>query len=354
MNRLMLHNSIDLKCLLFILLMMLPLLFTLHHHDPSIYLGGNYTILSTPVSNGYNTINCSHVSLDHVTPTLAAKNSHNRNVTTTKTTTTATAITTSSVRSLLSFDGQQSIIRRDFSDMLESIAKSSFHALHDLVHYENWSTPQRYTPLTIFSCALSTNYVLNIAKFFAGTARKSGFSDDIVVAVLPGSNKRLLKTLLYYGVSVYTISIKCWKKGKGADMVCDFLGEHLPITLVRSFIYQYWALQYPDTTYIMMSDFRDVFFQSNPFTEKNKFNYWGPSAYDITFFAEHHPNRVINRCKHTSTTLDYCYGRSMTDQIGTSTIINNGVVFATRNASLIYVSFISIMTILHDYNTVDD
>ena len=338
MNRLMLHNSIDLKCLLFILLMMLPLLITLHHHDPSIYVGGNYTILSIPVSNGYNTIKCSHVSLDHLTPTLAANNSYNRNVTTTTTTTTSTSITTSSVRSLLSFDGQQSIIRRDFSDMLESITKSSSHALHDLVHYENWSTPQRYTPLTIFSCALSTKYVLNIAKFFAGTARKSGFSDDIVVAVLPGANKRLLKTLLYYGVSVYTISIKCWKKGKGADIVCDFLGEHLPITLIRSFIYQYWALQYPDTTYIMMSDFRDVFFQSNPFTLKNKFPDWGPSAYDITFFAEHHPNRDIYRCKRVSELIEDCYGRLLLDQIGLGTILNNGVYFTKRNSSLIYVS----------------
>ena len=146
MNRLMLHNSIDLKCLLFIILMMLPLLITF---DPSIYVGGNYTILSTPVSNGYNTINCSHVSLDHLTPTLAANNSYNRNVTTTTTTTTSTSITTSSVRSLLSFDGQQSIIRRDFSDMLESITKSSSHALHDLVHYENWSTPQRLSLIHI-------------------------------------------------------------------------------------------------------------------------------------------------------------------------------------------------------------
>jgi hypothetical protein len=147
-----------------------------------------------------------------------------------------------------------------------------------------------------------------------------------------------LKTLQSYGVSVYTISIKCWKKGRGADILCDFLGEHLPLTLIRSFIYQYWTLQYPDTTYIMMSDFRDVFFQSNPFTLKNKFPDWGPDVNDIIFFAEHHPNRVINRNFVLSSSLSTCYGTEVHGQIGTSTIINNGVVFATRNASLIYVS----------------
>ena len=316
------------------LLMMLPLEITLHHHYSNIYVRENHTILmsvSTPVSNGCNTINCSHVSLDYLPPIPA----QNRSMTTTTTTTT--------MRSLLSsYNRQQLIKRRDFSDILESITKSSYHAFHDLIRYENWSTQQRYTPHAIFSCALSTKYILNIAKFFAGTARKSGFSDDIVIAVLPGSNKQLLKTLQSYGVSVYTISIKCWKKGRGADILCDFLGEHLPVTLIRSFIYQYWALKYPDTTYIMMSDFRDVFFQSNPFTLKNKFPEWGHSAYDITFFAEHHPNRDIYRCKRVSELIEDCYGRLLLDQIRMSTIINNGVYFATRNASLIYVSYYTI------------
>ena len=122
------------------------------------------------------------------------------------------------------------------------------------------------------------------------------------------------------------------------ETLCEYANEYLPITLIRSFIYQYWALQYPDTTYIMMSDFRDVFFQSNPFTLKNKFPDWDPSAYDITFFSEHHPNRDIYRCKRVSELIEDCYGRLLLDQIGLGTILNNGVYFAKRNSSLIYVS----------------
>ena len=126
------------------------------------------------------------------------------------------------------------------------------------------------------------------------------------------------------------------------------MNEELPITLIRSFIYQHWALKYPDTTYIMMSDFRDVFFQSNPFTMKNKYLEWGPNAYDVVFFAEHHPNRDISRCPRTSAFLINCYGRITLDRIGASPILNNGIVFATRNASLIYVSHPTSM--LLEYN----
>jgi len=203
---------------------------------------------------------------------------------------------------------------------------------------EQWSPPHKYSSQVIFSCALSQTYVNSLAKFFANTARSTGFNGDIVVAVLPDAKTELLDVLKSNGVIVYTILLDCVKRAKGAAAVCNFLSEQLPITLIRSFIYQYWALKYPDTTYIMMCDFRDVIFQSNPFTFKSKYSEWGPNAYDITMFAEHHPNRVINRCKHTSTTINYCYGRKVLNQIGTSIILNNGVIFATRNASLIYVS----------------
>ena len=97
-----------------------------------------------------------------------------------------------------------------------------------------------------------------------------------------------------------------------------------------------------------MSDFRDVFFQSNPFTLKNKYLEWGPNAYDVVFFAEHHPNRDISRCPRTSAFLINCYGRVTLDRIGASPILNNGIVFATRNASLIYVSHPTSM--LLEYN----
>jgi hypothetical protein len=237
----------------------------------------------------------------------------------------------SSTRSLL-------IRTADKHAMFKTITDSS-KAMTDLLHFETWSTPHSWSSVAIFTCALSLSYGSNLAKFFAGTARKTGFIGDIVVAVLPGTKQGLLDALKRNKLTVYTLRKSCIKTKIMIDTSCDFLGERLPITLIRSFIYQYWALQYPDTSYIMMSDFRDVMFQSNPFAEKSNFPDWGPDVNDITFFSEHHPNRVINRNLLLSSSLSNCYGIEVHEQIGPSTIINNGVVFATRNSSLIYVSF---------------
>jgi len=230
----------------------------------------------------------------------------------------------------------------DKHTMLKSITDSS-QAMTDLLHFETWSTPHSWSSVAIFTCALSLSYGSNLAKFFAGTARKAGFIGDIVVAVLPGTKQGLLDALKRNKLTVYTLRNNCIKKNIMIETLCEYANEYLPITLIRSFVYQYWALQYPDTTYIMMSDFRDVFFQLNPFTEKSNFPDWGPDVNDIAFFAEHHPNRVINRIFLLSSSLSNCYGIEVYEQIGPSTVINNGVVFATRNASLIYVSFTTIV-----------
>ena len=231
---------------------------------------------------------------------------------------------------------QYPTMKSDTDSIITSFAASlQYQTLYDLLLHEEWSSPHNMSSsVVIFSCALSITYVG--AAFFVGTARKAGFTGDIVVAVLPGSRIEFLDLLQQYDVTVYTIALECRKNG--FDVRCDFMNEDLPITLVRSFIYQYWALQYPDTTYIMMSDFRDVFFQSNPFTLKNKFPDWGPSAYDITFSAEHHPNREISRCPRTSAFLNYCYGSIILDRMGANPILNNGIIMATRNASIAYVS----------------
>jgi hypothetical protein len=238
---------------------------------------------------------------------------------------------------------QYPTMKSDTDSIITSFAASlQYQTLYDLLLHEEWSSPHNMSSsVVIFSCALSITYVG--AAFFVGTARKAGFTGDIVVVVLPGSRIEFLDLLQQYDVTVYTIALECRKNG--FDVKCDFMNEDLPITLIRSFIYQYLALQYPDTTYIMMSDFRDVFFQSNPFTLKNKFPDWGPSAYDITFSAEHHPNREISRCPRTSAFLSYCYGSIILDRMGANPILNNGVVMATRNASIAYVSYLSSLRI---------
>jgi len=239
--------------------------------------------------------------------------------------------------SSVSFLKKQHTLHPEMNEILSTIAVTN-KEIGRFIKYDFRSARHIFSQNVIFSCALSDTYVSNIARFFAGTARNSGFSGDIVVAVLPDAKADLLQVLREYGVVIYIVSLPCIKSEKGAVVMCNFMNEQLSITLMRMFIYQYWAVKYPDTTYIMMTDFRDVMFQSNPFTSKNKFIDWGPKSYDITMFTELHPNRVITSCRHSAYTLKSCYGKSLHDQIGSNTMVNNGILFATRNASLIYVS----------------
>jgi hypothetical protein len=200
--------------------------------------------------------------------------------------------------------------------------------------FETDSTPHVPSSQAIFSCAFSTTYMAKDAIFFAGTARKAGYTGDIVVAVLAGSNKDFLEKLKSYKVSIYTVSMDCAGLN---DMRCKFAGEaDVPVTLTRYYFYQKWALLYPKNAYLMIADFRDVLFQSNPF--KNKFNDWGPNNYDLVLFQESHPNRVISRCPHMGGYVMGCYGRAVYRKIGASTISSSGVIFGTRDAIIIYVS----------------
>lgn len=200
--------------------------------------------------------------------------------------------------------------------------------------FQTWSKSHVPTDQAIFSCALSTTYIGKDAIFFAGTARKAGYTGDIVVAVLPNSNQNFLNKLKDYNVSVYVVPIECAGR---SDVRCKFRGvPDFPITLARYFVYQAWAAKYSPSAYIMISDFRDVLFQSNPF--KNKIADWGPTNYDLVLFQEAHPNRVINRCPHTGGFLLGCYGKDVYRKIGANTISSSGVIFGTRDAIIVYVS----------------
>eukprot|EP01036_Dinobryon_divergens_P033411 gene33411-43189_t len=207
---------------------------------------------------------------------------------------------------------------------------------------ETWSAEHNITTnqgQAIFAGALHTTYIGQTAQFFAGTARRAGFRGDIVVAVLPGSQAKLLARLKQYNVVVYTVSATC--DGKLDDVRCSFAGlTDIPVTVLRYFIYQVWALSYPESTEIMLSDYRDVFFQSNPF--KYKVAEWGPLKFQLVVFQESHPNRVINRCSQNAGYILNCYGLEPLKTIGSNTISSSGSVIGTRNAIAAYAYFITL------------
>ena len=199
---------------------------------------------------------------------------------------------------------------------------------------EPWSTPPKFTPNAIFTIGLAATYLPKEVTHFAGTARTvAKFKGDIVLGLLPGSyNSRYKQRLIDFNVTVYAIDTKC--SGK-SDIRCEYNGQNdIPVTLLRHYIYQNWASKYPASSVIMLSDYRDVFFQSDPF--KSRAVQLMPKTYQLTVFQEHHPNRVINRCAQNAGFIISCYGREVYQWLGWRTISTAGVVFGTRDGILAY------------------
>jgi hypothetical protein len=189
----------------------------------------------------------------------------------------------------------------------------------------------------IFAAAMSEQYDFNTAALFAGTARSSGFRGDIVVAVLEKSNATLFSAFDKYGAIQYRLSSpKCI--GDRNDRVCALRegGKYVPLAMLRFYMYQHWALQYDPRALIMVSDFRDVFFQSDPF--KYRLLEWSPPRYNLVVFQEHFPNKVINRCVFNKGWIKACYGQEGLAKVGTNTVSCSGVTMGTRDGILVYVS----------------
>lgn len=203
----------------------------------------------------------------------------------------------------------------------------------DVVH-DPKSAPIRSFNNVIITCALSTTYISLDATRYLGTARKAGFIGDIAVAVLPNSDSKFLASLVRYNASIFTVGSSC--SGK-SNILCKFRGkDDMPVSLLRFFAYQEIISKYSSISKVLMTDFRDVFFQSNPFKQKYVAQMSKPN--DIFFFQEPHPNRVINRDAQNLYYISLCYALDVTRWVATNTHSSSGAVMASRDAALAYVS----------------
>ena len=113
------------------------------------------------------------------------------------------------------------------------------------------------------ACAYSKEYY----QRFVGSLRKFGYNGDIVLAVSPPEK---MKT----GVSVYLQQMKVVAYGFEVDcksvdnckLKDEFLGypdprPHRTFANIRYALYEYWLQNYTPSSYILILDFRDTFFQ---------------------------------------------------------------------------------------------
>ncbi|RYY82344.1 hypothetical protein EON63_13540 [archaeon] len=185
----------------------------------------------------------------------------------------------------------------------------------------------------IVSVAFDPNYIIKDALHFVGTARRAGFAGDIVIPILPNSKGEFVDKLIQYNASVFTVHTQCVIPTQG-NQYCVFMQAQIPISIFRAFIYLNTLLTYADHTKIMLSDFRDVFFQSDPFQSKALQYMKLPSQ--IVVFTESYPNRIISRCPLTSSRVLECYGKEIMQEMGGSVVSTSLNLFCMQPACLAY------------------
>ena len=171
-----------------------------------------------------------------------------------------------------------------------------------LFYPAEWARPHRRTVRSaIFTAAIARGYDASTCSspndfhLFLGTARRAGFTGDIVIALEEGQSDAVKSILKEYAAVVYEVpkeicSAANSTAGASSDNFCGSADEHVPASVFRYYFYEKWAAVYNESTSILLADFKDVLFQSDPFVFHTK--EW--ADYQLTVFQEFHPNMVIH------------------------------------------------------------
>lgn len=162
--------------------------------------------------------------------------------------------------------------------------------------------------------ALACNYPKNFYQRFVGSLRKAKYEGDIVLAVSPPAKMKpgVEKYIQQTKVVAYGFDVDC----KGKDN-CRFLDEFLGYPDPRPFrtfaniryaMYEYWLRYYSEKSYILILDFRDTFFQADPFLSFGPVEQRVPK-YELHVFAENHKVKSIGKCVYNSLWIGRCFGR---------------------------------------------
>jgi len=199
--------------------------------------------------------------------------------------------------------------------------------------------PERHV---IVSCALSETYIPNDAVRFLGSARKAGFTGDIVIAILPTAKPAFISKLLSFNATILTMGIKC--EGKMQEK-CQVLNQAspskftFPVSFMRYFFYHTIASKYSTKSLVFISDFRDVIFQTNLFMQRQVQSLLVSQHTDtLMVFQEAAPNKILNRDAQTFGLISQCYGLSGIRAIAHNPVSSSGEVLGHRNAVVMYVS----------------
>lgn len=205
--------------------------------------------------------------------------------------------------------------------------------------------------------ALACNYPKLYYQRFVGSLRKAGYTDDIVLAVSPVTKmKRGVEDYVKeMDVVAYGFDVDCQGKDN-CKLRDDFLGypdprPHRTFANIRYALYEYWLRQYSAHSYILILDFRDTFFQANPFqlvgTFQSRSASQQPPKYDLQMYAENDQVKNIGICVFNSNWIKTCFGKPALEALRHEAVICSGSTLGSFPAIHNYVR-----TMLHSMDTV--
>lgn len=173
----------------------------------------------------------------------------------------------------------------------------------------------------------------NDFKLYLGTLRKY-FQGDIVLAVQKSVlTDDVVRILKHFNVIVYEISSELCSM-ETQSIFCGSVDERVPASVFRYFFYEIWSLLYSENSLIMLTDFRDVIFQGNPF-DVIDVDEW-KNEYQLALFQESYPNMIINKCSFNRKIMYECYGEEGLRKFGKNVIISSGGMIGTRDGIAIW------------------
>jgi hypothetical protein len=160
---------------------------------------------------------------------------------------------------------------------------------------EPYSSPHRNVSNAIFAVAMG-NFMPRYFRLFLGSLRRTGYDGDVVIATDELLTQDALNAALVHQPVIYKVTPECLSANESlwrGQKQCGIAGQRGPkvsVNMLRYYFYNWWATRYEPDTAILITDFTDVIFQSNPFTYMPEL--WRPPVAHLAIFLEALPQKV--------------------------------------------------------------
>ena len=218
----------------------------------------------------------------------------------------------------------------------------------------SWCGPIHKQGPVVFAAGIDKYQGSYRANLFTKSLRNTGYNDDIVLAIDVEYKEGFLKALQNLNAIAFHVNLTCsgHNNCRFVDVQLKESSKWMSVNMLRVFMYKWWASMYHSDAIILLTDFRDVIFQSNPFLYRS--DEWSSPRYQLVVFQESFPNKMIYRCMFNSGWIRGCYGEDTLKFVGSNPVSCSGTVMGTGQAIIAYVSiYLYLFTYINLINDID-